>query len=552
MAVTFPDSVAASSRRLSSSAPGTSATNTTADLANRGTSPFETILATLQSTQSTQSTDSSSSITESSTSSTATDPVLPEIPEESSSETSPVLLPSLVGELINPTVPESVFVPDLISASTAGVADPSTLLAIENPIAPDGERTRADANELAQSLVQRLNLVNVADQSTVLPSQAVADATDPEAIDPPTEGSPVSLGNPNLAVEGNPQTAIPLGLTTAATPTDTVRAASRPPSVVPQTPIVVDRPQVLPGERPFVADQPVQPPITGVPEIQPIGTATTNDQPPVPLRTGVALAQEARSALTPTAVRPAPEFTSTLALTETPDLANAPVTLPSLAASSLPPTSAVPVAVTPVVPEAEVSSEQILLSANTIPGSQPDRDLESSETSVPVAGTGPRLHAEAAVPSAPLASSTTTVARTPAAQIADGIIERASLAQSDGKVEFQMRLDPPELGPLKVKLILHGDRMSAAVVVSNDAIRSMIESQLPDLRQRLADVGLKLPDVDVSTGGGQGGTRGDAENTDWQRPLARLPGGSTSRRFPSLSASTEQRGMGSGTVDVTV
>ena len=69
-----------------------------------------------------------------------------------------------------------------------------------------------------------------------------------------------------------------------------------------------------------------------------------------------------------------------------------------------------------------------------------------------------------------------------------------------------MRLDPPELGEVKVKLIATGDRIQAEVLVGDDAVKRMIESQLADLRQRLESNGVQVSRFDVTTdaGGGEG------------------------------------------------
>ena len=52
-------------------------------------------------------------------------------------------------------------------------------------------------------------------------------------------------------------------------------------------------------------------------------------------------------------------------------------------------------------------------------------------------------------------------------------------------------------------------------VVSDDAIKRLIESQLPELRQRLEAAGVNVPNFDVSTDGG--GKRADTGGDGWDR-----------------------------------
>lgn len=126
----------------------------------------------------------------------------------------------------------------------------------------------------------------------------------------------------------------------------------------------------------------------------------------------------------------------------------------------------------------------------------------------------PPTFSTAPAPNSVTAAQTPTAVRTPdpVAQVADGIITHAHVATRAGETEFRMRLDPPELGPVKIKLTSDGDSIHGQVVVSNDAIRRMIESQLPELRQRLDAAGVTVQNLDVSTDANSGAGAG-AGNT---------------------------------------
>jgi len=90
-------------------------------------------------------------------------------------------------------------------------------------------------------------------------------------------------------------------------------------------------------------------------------------------------------------------------------------------------------------------------------------------------------------------------------QVANGIVSNAQLVTRGGQSEFQIRLDPPELGPIQIRLTSTADGLSAQIAAANPGTRQMIESQLPDLMQRLQNSGLSLGNFNVSADAGSGG-----------------------------------------------
>lgn len=61
-----------------------------------------------------------------------------------------------------------------------------------------------------------------------------------------------------------------------------------------------------------------------------------------------------------------------------------------------------------------------------------------------------------------------------------------------------MQLNPPNLGPLEVRLSIANDQASALFVSHHPAVRDAIESSLPRLREMLAENGITLGNVQVS------------------------------------------------------
>jgi hypothetical protein len=65
-------------------------------------------------------------------------------------------------------------------------------------------------------------------------------------------------------------------------------------------------------------------------------------------------------------------------------------------------------------------------------------------------------------------------------------------------VEVHLRLDPPELGMVRVHLRLADDVVSVRFIAGDEAATKMLQSQLPDLRQSLAERGLSFSQCNIS------------------------------------------------------
>ncbi len=66
-------------------------------------------------------------------------------------------------------------------------------------------------------------------------------------------------------------------------------------------------------------------------------------------------------------------------------------------------------------------------------------------------------------------------------------------------IELQLRLDPPELGMVRVHLRMTEDSVSVRFIAGDEAVTRILESQLPDLRQSLAERGLAFVHCDAGT-----------------------------------------------------
>ncbi len=100
-----------------------------------------------------------------------------------------------------------------------------------------------------------------------------------------------------------------------------------------------------------------------------------------------------------------------------------------------------------------------------------------------------------------------------------------------GSQVAELRLDPPHLGPMEVRLTMVNDQATAVFVSHNPAVREAIESAMPRLREMLADSGIMLGNTMVgaesfqqqqqafSQGSGNGNNAGTAENGIQEIPV---------------------------------
>jgi flagellar hook-length control protein FliK len=78
----------------------------------------------------------------------------------------------------------------------------------------------------------------------------------------------------------------------------------------------------------------------------------------------------------------------------------------------------------------------------------------------------------------------------------------------------QLRLDPPDLGPLQVTIKITDGVAQASFVSAHAAVRQALESALPQLQQTLAQAGISLGQTSVSDQGAQAGFGGMQQGND--------------------------------------
>ena len=90
----------------------------------------------------------------------------------------------------------------------------------------------------------------------------------------------------------------------------------------------------------------------------------------------------------------------------------------------------------------------------------------------------------------------------------------------------ELRIDPPQLGPVEVRLSIANDQASLSFASPHAAVRDAIQASLPRLQDMLQGLGISLGNVSVGAegfGSGQPGSLGACPGLGWGRARARRP-----------------------------
>lgn len=120
----------------------------------------------------------------------------------------------------------------------------------------------------------------------------------------------------------------------------------------------------------------------------------------------------------------------------------------------------------------------------------------------------------------------------------------------DNQQYAELRLNPPHLGPLEVRISLQQDQGASVSFISNHAVvRSAIESALPQLREMFTDGGFTMLDVNISHHSAGGG---HSRTPDQARFAAGAPGSQELASAADMEAEGQRRALhlqGAGLVD---
>jgi|GEM_PF-4294421 len=118
-------------------------------------------------------------------------------------------------------------------------------------------------------------------------------------------------------------------------------------------------------------------------------------------------------------------------------------------------------------------------------------------------GLGPQLQtagqtATASSTSAATNSQLTVTIPFQQAQWGSAVAEKVMWLSSHGIQEAEIQLDPPELGPLQVKVSVENDKANVSFVVQHSHVKEALEQTVARLREMFEAEGIDLVNVDVS------------------------------------------------------
>jgi flagellar hook-length control protein FliK len=95
--------------------------------------------------------------------------------------------------------------------------------------------------------------------------------------------------------------------------------------------------------------------------------------------------------------------------------------------------------------------------------------------------------------------------------VTDQVVRAARLASRDGSNEVTVRLDPPELGKVTVRLVSEDRVLSGQIVVENRQVHDLVQGRMTELRESLSAQGVQVDQIQVTVDGrGASGTQREA------------------------------------------
>jgi flagellar hook-length control protein FliK len=86
-----------------------------------------------------------------------------------------------------------------------------------------------------------------------------------------------------------------------------------------------------------------------------------------------------------------------------------------------------------------------------------------------------------------------------ARSFADDLGNRVAWMASNRQQVAELRVDPPQLGPVEVRLSIAGEQASLTLLSPHAAVREALQASLPRLQEMLTNAGVELGSVHVGT-----------------------------------------------------
>lgn len=135
---------------------------------------------------------------------------------------------------------------------------------------------------------------------------------------------------------------------------------------------------------------------------------------------------------------------------------------------------------------------------DTRPEASPVESVETpAETPLPAPVAGPAVAPTLGRAPAPALVAMPSIAPE---QLVEQVVRAVRVDIAGERSEMLVRLDPPELGRLQVRLLSEAGAITAAIHVESESVRKIIEAHLPTLRSAFDQAGVTVQQFTVTTG----------------------------------------------------
>lgn len=132
-------------------------------------------------------------------------------------------------------------------------------------------------------------------------------------------------------------------------------------------------------------------------------------------------------------------------------------------------------------------------------------------------------------------------------EMADKVNDQVQLMLSKNLKNIDIRLDPPELGRMQIRMNMNGDSTSVHFTVANAQAREVLDQSMPRLREMFAQQGIQLADTSVSQQSsqqqGRSAGQGEAGDTQQSNPNGLGDEDNDAGQSINLNVTTQQDGI---------
>jgi flagellar hook-length control protein FliK len=112
------------------------------------------------------------------------------------------------------------------------------------------------------------------------------------------------------------------------------------------------------------------------------------------------------------------------------------------------------------------------------------------------------------------------------AEFAQGLSDRVSWMVDNGLNGARLQVNPPQLGPIELRIEVQGDRAQVWMSTHSEVTRDALESSTPQLREMLGSQGFGQVSVDISQ-------RSFQDRSAYSQPYAWTPGAASDSAAPA-------------------